>query len=127
MSIYFEKLLDLYQSGKALEYMACYEMWGRKMLISKKEFMTLKYITPPWFENLKGDFDLNNRDIMTRFLSKLQDIKNIDCETLCSELRIRKEEMERLKEGRRMKSKKAVNKIVSEYFRLLRNQRQEMK
>jgi hypothetical protein len=121
MSVYYKKLIDLYEAGKIHEYMGYFEQWKTKHFLRKKEIRILESITPSWFEELKGNLNFNNNDIMIRFFFLMKEREKLEDEDLCKKIGISLEDMSYFRSTRKMKSNKVVNKIVREFFRLLRH------
>jgi hypothetical protein len=126
MSIYYEKLIDLYEAGKIQEVIACFEKWKAEGRLSREEIRQLNNMTPSWLEHLEGNLDFNNSEIILRFYYELKEMKRCSDEALCKEYGISKENLKDIKQGRRLKSKKIGDKIARELFRLLRNYGQKV-
>lgn len=120
MSVYYEKLIDLYEAGKIPELIACSEKWEKEERLREEEMIVLKRIMPSWLANLEGDLDFNNPEIIFIFYHYLREMKRRTDEKLCKEFAFGKENIEDIKHRRRIRSKKTGAKIAREFFWLLR-------
>jgi|GEM_PF-3119486 hypothetical protein len=121
MSIYFKKLIDLYEEGTVKEYISCFEKWEKEERLSHREIILLKNITPSWLEYVEGTLDFNNREILWIFLNQLQRIKGCDENQLQKEYGISPKDIQDIRHMDGQRQKKVGIKIAHELFQLLRD------
>jgi len=121
MSVYFKKLIDLYEEGKIQEYIAFYKKWEKEERLSNRESILLKNITPSWLKYIEGTLNFNNREFLWIFLNQLQSIKGCDDNQLQKEYGISPKDIPNIRHIDSQRQKKAVIKIVHALFQLLRD------
>jgi hypothetical protein len=115
MTIYYEKIMDLWKEGKFFDAISYFGQWISGGLLSQEEIENLnKNLVKFWgLVEVKCE---ENPEVMFNLYEMLKKARNWDDETLCKKLKISDEAIEGIKNRQRPKSKAVGLRMLYELF-----------
>jgi hypothetical protein len=115
MTIYYEKIMELWKVGKFFDGISYFGQWMPKGLLTQEEIGNLNKNLLKFWELVEVECQ-KNPEIMFNLYEMLKKARNWDDEMLCKELRISEEAIEDIKNRRKPRSGAVGLKMLYELF-----------
>jgi hypothetical protein len=115
MTIYYEKIMELWKTGKFFDGISYFGQWIPGGLLSQEEIENLNKNLVKFWELVEVECE-ENAEVLFNLYEMLKKARNWDDETLCKKLKISDKAIEDIKNRHKPRSKAVGLKMLYELF-----------
>ena len=116
MTVYYEEIIELWQTGNYFDAISFFSQWLSKGLLLKKETYRINKNLSSFWELIEVECE-ENPEVMFSLYKMLKKVRKWNDKTLCKKLKISEKALEEIKNHHKPKSEGLGFKMLDELFR----------